>query len=71
MVERKLFLQIQNINNVHPNVENMIVIPKTKRMEIVKSIQVCLILQINVDYTKNGEKTAFLANPKHQYRVSQ
>ena len=40
-------------------------------MEIVTSIQVCLISRINFDYKENGGKKAFLANPKHQYHVSQ
>ena len=71
MVERKLFLQIQSSNIVYPKVENMIVMPITKRMEIVISIQVCLISRINFDYKENGGKKAFLPNPKHQYHVSQ
>ena len=49
----------------------MIVVPITKRVEIVMSIQVCLISQMNFDYEENGGKKAFLANPKHQYRLSQ
>ena len=71
MVERKLFLQIQSINIMHPNKENMIVVPITKRMEIVISIQVYLNSQMNFDYKESGGKKAFLANPKHQYHVSQ
>ena len=71
MVERKLFLQIQGINIMYPNVENMIVMPKTKRTEIVMSIQLCLISRVNIDYEENAGKKAFHANPKHQYRVSQ
>ena len=66
MVERKLFLQIQSSNIVYLNVENMIVVPITKRMKIVMSIQVCIISQMNVDC-----KEGFLENPKHQYHVSQ
>ena len=71
MEERNLFLQIGSINIMYPNVENMIVLPITKRMEIIMYIHVCLISRINFDYTKNIGKKAFLANPKHQYRVSQ
>ena len=71
MVERKLFLQIQSINIMYSNEENIIVMPITKRMDITMSIQVCLISRMNFDYEKNGGKKAFLANPKHQYRVSQ
>ena len=40
-------------------------------MEIVMGIQVCLISFMNFDYKENGGKKAFLANPKHQYHVSQ
>ena len=40
-------------------------------MEIIMSIQVCLISWMNFDYKKNGGKKAFLANPKLQHRVSQ
>ena len=56
---------------MYPNVESMIVMPIAKRMEIVMSIQGCLISWINFDYKENGEKKAFLANLMHQYRVSQ
>ena len=71
MVERKLLLQIQSINIVYPNEDNMIVVPITKRMEIVISIQVCIISWMNFDYEENVGKKAFLANPKLQYRVSE
>ena len=70
MVERKLFLQIQSINFMYPKVENIIVMPITTRMEIVKSIQVCLFSRKNFDYKENGREKAFLANPKQQYHVS-
>ena len=57
---------------MHPNEENIIVAPITKRMDIIMSIQVCLISQININYKENsGKKSFFLTNPKHQYRVSQ
>ena len=39
-------------------------------MEITMCIEVCLISRMNFDYTKNGGKKTFIANPKHQYRVS-
>ena len=51
--------------------ENMIVMPITKIMEIVIDIQVSLISWMNFDYKKNGGRKAFLANPNHQYHVSQ
>ena len=63
MVERKLFMQIQSINIVYPNVENMIAKPITKRMEIVMGIQVNLISWMNFDCKENSGKKAFLANP--------
>ena len=49
----------------------MIVVPLTKRMEIVTSIQVCIIPWMNFNCKENGGKKAFLAKPKHQYHVSQ
>ena len=54
---------------MYPNIGNMIVVPLMKRMEIIISIQVCLISWINCK--ENGGKKASLANPKHQYLVSQ
>ena len=65
------FLEIQSVNIVYPNVENIIVMPITKEMEIVMGLQVCLISRKNFDYKENGRKKAFLWNPKHQYRTSQ
>ena len=65
MVERKLFLQIQSISIVHPNMDNMIVLPIIKRVQIIMHIQVSLISQMNFDYNENGGKKAFPANPKH------
>ena len=71
MVERKLFLQIQSINFMHPKMENMIVMLVTKRTEIIMCIHVCLISRMNFDYKENGGKKAFLASPKHQSCISQ
>ena len=34
-------------------------------------IQFCRISWMNINYKENGGKKAFLANPKHQYCVSQ
>ena len=59
VVERKLFSQIESINTMYPNEENMIFMPITKRIEIVMSIQVRLISQINFEYKENGGKNAF------------
>ena len=66
-----LFLQIQSINIVYPNVKNMIAVPRTKRIEIIMSFQVRLILRMNFDFKENSGKKNFLAFLKHQYRVSQ
>ena len=71
MLEKKLFLQIQSINIMYPKEENMIIMPITVRMEIVMSIQVCLILLMNFNYEENGGKKPLHVNPKHQYREPQ
>ena len=42
-----------------------------KITEITMSIRVCLISGMNIDYTKNSGRNAVLANPKHQFLVSQ
>ena len=49
----------------------MVVVPITIRIEIIVHVQFCLISQINFDYKENGRQKTFLANSKHQYRVSQ
>ena len=52
---------------MYPNEGNMIVVPITKGMEIIISIQVCLISRINFDYKEiSGKKKAILENLKHQ-----
>ena len=67
----KPFLQIQSISIMYPNKGNMIVAPITKTKEIITSIQVCLVSQVNINFKEMVEKQAFLANPKHQNHVSQ
>ena len=57
--KEKLFLQIQSINNVYPNEGNMITVPLTKRMDIIISIQVCIISWVNINYKANGGKKCF------------
>ena len=59
MGKRKAFLANQSINIVNPNDKSMIVVPITKGMEIIISIQVCLISQININYRENDEKKSF------------
>ena len=49
----------------------MITVPIAKRMEIITNIQDCFILWINVNYKEMVETKCFLANPNHQYHVSQ
>ena len=50
---------------------NKIAVTITKKMEIIMSIKVCLVSQMNINYKENSGRKALLANPKHQYRVSQ
>ena len=40
-------------------------------MEIIMGIQVCLFSRMNFEFKEMVERRAFLANLKHQYRVSQ
>ena len=49
----------------------MIIVPITKRMEIIMGIQVFSFHEWTWIIRKMMERNAFLANPKHQYRVSQ
>ena len=49
---------------MYPIKEDMIVVPITKRMEIILNIQVCLISQMNINYKENGEKKSFSWKPK-------
>ena len=71
MVEGELFLQIQSNNIVYPNEENMIVVPMTKRMEIITGIHICHFSWMKFIYNKITKKKVFLASPKHKYHVSQ
>ena len=70
MVERKALCANPRHQYHVSNEQNMIVVPITKRMEIIMSVQVCLISGMKSDYNKNGGKKAFPANPNHQYHVS-
>ena len=69
--KRSFFLQIQSVNNMYPNLKNIIIVPITKRMEIIMSFQVWLISWMNINYKKNGGKKSFSFKSKHQYRESQ
>ena len=59
----KAFHTNPSINIMKRNMENMIVMPITKLMEIITSIQACLLSRMNFDNMKNGGNKAFLANP--------
>ena len=50
MVKRKAFPANSKHQIMYPNVENMIVVPIMKIMEIIMTIQVCLISRININY---------------------
>ena len=69
MVEKRLFLQIQNQYYVSQSGEHD-VMPIAKRIEITTSTQVCLISGMNFDYKEKGGKKAFPINPKSKYRLS-
>ena len=56
---------------MYPYVENMIVVPITKWVEIIMRFQVWLSWWMNFDYKEKVERKAFLANSNHQYHVSQ
>ena len=53
VVEGKLFLKIQSIHILYPNVEKMIVVPNHKKNEIV------MIIQVNGDCYDNPSLTHF------------
>ena len=57
--EKKLFLLNQGIDIVYPNEVNMIIVPIAKRMEIIPSLQVCIISWMNFDYKGNAGKKSF------------
>ena len=56
---------------MYPKVENVIVVPITIEKEIIIRIQVCLILQMKINYKVNGGRKRFSCKSKHQYRASQ
>ena len=62
--KEKLFLQIQSIKIIYSYVENMIVVPRIKIMEIITDIQVCLISWMNFDYNENWRKKSFSCKSK-------
>ena len=70
MVERKALCANPRHQYHVSNQQNMIVVPITKRMEIILSVQVSLISWMNFIYEENGGKKAFLPIPKHQHHVS-
>ena len=62
--KEKLFLKIQSISIMYPNVENMIVVPIRKGTEIIMRIQVCFISRMNFNYKENGGKKTFFYKSK-------
>ena len=60
--KEKLFLANQCINIVYPNEINMIGVSITKRMEIIKSIQVCPISRWTLIIRKWWKEKLFLPN---------
>ena len=56
MAERKLFLQVQCSIIILPNVDNMSAMPITKIMQVVASIQVCLVSWMNINYKEKWWK---------------
>ena len=62
--KEKLFLLVQAINIVYPNMENMIVVTITKRKRIITSFQIYLISQININYKENGRGKSFPGKSK-------
>ena len=62
--KEKLFLQIKSINIMYHNMENMIVMPITKRMEIITSIRVFPFSRTNISYKENGIKKGFSCKSK-------
>ena len=64
MVEKKAFLANPTINIMYPNAENKIIVPITKIMEVIMSIEVCPIPWVNVDYKKNDGRKSFSCKSK-------
>ena len=71
MVERKAFLANPKCQYRISQCGEHDCLANNKKMEIVMSIQVCLVSWMNFDYEENGGKKVLLANPKHHDHVSQ
>ena len=70
MVKKKLFLQNQCINITYLNDEDVIkVLNHNKNEDYYENPSLSHLT--NFDYRKNGREKAFLAKPKHQYRIAQ
>ena len=61
---------ISIIDIVYSNEKSMIVAPKSKRMEIITSIQVCLIPGMTINYNRNGVMKSFSCKSKASICVS-
>ena len=57
-----LFFLNQRIIIVYPNKENMIIVPITKKLEIIINIHVCLISLMNFNNKENRKEKLFLPN---------
>ena len=55
-----IFLPTQTINIVYPKEDNMIIVPITKRVEIILSTQVWLISRMGIKYKEMVERNFFL-----------
>ena len=64
MVETKAFLANPLYQDMYPDVENMTLVPLTKRMGIIVSIHVSFISQMILDYRENYGKKSFSCKSK-------
>ena len=71
MVERKASLANPSINIVYPNRGNHDCSAIMKGMEIIISIQVCLISQTNINYRENSGMKSFSCKSKASVSISQ
>ena len=69
--KEKLFLKIQSINIMYPNVENMIAEPHQKEWRLLRVSKFPPFQEQTLITRKLVERKAFLGNPEHQYHVLQ
>ena len=56
---KKLFLQIQSTNIVYPIMEDMIVVPITKKIAIITSIKIYPTSRVTINCKENAGKKSF------------